>query len=211
MTLIGNTAGKLHVQRQVEDYAFRGSEFEDMGFLSFTVETYERRLVTQNENVDDTHDVEESRHVSTNQNCQYLSNHPKKTTHTRVRRSENHNYLPNIVGSWLPRRDGEESTRPYYFASMLALLKPWRELEDLKTDRESWQSMFDIFMETASQRDRDVVAGCQYFYDSRNSTVVRDVEEDIHVNDESNIYGEDDEERDDREEESNESIVASVS
>lgn len=150
MTLIGNTAGKLHVQRQVEDYAFRGSEFEDMGFLSFTVETYERRIVTQNANVDDTHQVEENHHVSTNETCRYLTDHPKKTTHTRAHRSENHNFLPNIVGTWLPRRDGEENTRPYYFASMLALLKPWREIEDLKADGETWQSTFDIFMETAS-------------------------------------------------------------
>lgn len=211
MTLIGNTAGKLHVQRQVEDYAFRGSEFEDMGFLSFTVETYERRIVTQNANVDDTHQVEENHHVSTNETCRYLTDHPKKTTHTRARRSENHNFLPNIVGTWLPRRNGEENTRPYYFASMLALLKPWREIEDLKADGETWQSTFDIFMETASRRDRDVVAGCQYFYDSRNSRVVRDVEEDTSLNDESNIYAEDEEERDNEEEESNESVVASVS
>lgn len=42
MTLIGNAEGKLHVQRQVENYALRGVEFEDMGFLTFTVETYER-------------------------------------------------------------------------------------------------------------------------------------------------------------------------
>ena len=69
MTLIGNTAGKLHVQRQVEDYALRGPEFEDMGFLLFTVETYERRIGTQNAHADDTHDVEGSRHVPTNQSC----------------------------------------------------------------------------------------------------------------------------------------------
>lgn len=42
MTLIANVNGKLHVQRQVEDYALRGTEFESMGFLIFTVETYER-------------------------------------------------------------------------------------------------------------------------------------------------------------------------
>ena len=41
MTLIGNSEGKLHVQRQVEDYALRGNELKEMGFLSFTVETYE--------------------------------------------------------------------------------------------------------------------------------------------------------------------------
>jgi len=32
MTLIGNTEGKLHVQRQVQDYALRSVEFEMMGF-----------------------------------------------------------------------------------------------------------------------------------------------------------------------------------
>ena len=42
MTLIGGSEGKLHVNRQIEDYALRGMEFEAMGFLTFTVETYER-------------------------------------------------------------------------------------------------------------------------------------------------------------------------
>ena len=65
-------------------------------------------------------------------------------------RSENHNFLPNIVGPWLPQRDGEDSTRPYYYASMLALLKPWRELEDLKRDDENWEFAFNTFMETSS-------------------------------------------------------------
>ena len=211
MTLIGNTAGKLHVQRQVEDYALRGPEFDDMGFLSFTVETYERRIGIQNAHSDDTHDVEGSRPVPTNQSCRYLPNHPKNTTHSRVCRSENHNFLPNIVGPWLPRRDGDDSTRPYYYASMLALLKPWRELEDLKRDDENWEFAFNTFMETASRRDRDVVAGCQYYYDSRISTEVSDVEEDTRVNDESNVYLEDDEERDNGEGDSLESTVASVS
>ena len=41
MRLFGDVEGKLHVQRQVEDYAYRGVEFEMMGFLSFIVETYE--------------------------------------------------------------------------------------------------------------------------------------------------------------------------
>ena len=213
MTLIGNTAGKLHVQCQVEDYALRGPEFEDMGFLSFTVETYERRIGMQNVHVDDTEDNEESRHMSISEGCGYLQNHPKKGTHTRVYRSETHNFLPNIVGSWLPRRDGEENTRPYYHASMLALLKPWRELEELKEDSETWESAFNIFMETATRRDRDVVAGCQYYYDSRNSARTdrtEDEDVDIDVDRDSHIYVEDEEETDIGEEDPNESTVASV-
>ena len=87
MTLVGNADGRLHVCRQVEDYALRGIEFEAMGFLSFTVETtYERRMKTENENEtnyddDHSHDLN---HGPRNQYGQYLTNHPKSSTHTRV-------------------------------------------------------------------------------------------------------------------------------
>ena len=91
-------------------------------------------------------------------------------------RPENHNFLPNIVGPWFPRRDGEESTKPYYYAAMLALLKPWRDLRQLKDDNESWESAFMAFIECATQRDKDVVAGSQYYYESRNVAVNREFE-----------------------------------
>ena len=209
MTLIGNTAGKLHVQRQVEDYALRGSEFDDMGFLNFTVETYERRMTMQNEEDDN---VEESRHLPTDLNCRYLFHHPKQTTHTRVRRLEDHNFLPNIVGSWLPRRDGEENTKPYYYASMLALLKPWRDLNELKEDCDDWESAFNVYMETACQRDKDVVAGCQYYYDSRNTTGDREVEEETPVTDDSDIQvANDDRDAEDDDFDYDDPIITSVS
>lgn len=73
MTLIGNSEGKLHVQRQVEDYALQGNKFEEMGFLSFTVETYERRLsqrnVEENTENDNTDIFLQSNTDSTNPNC----------------------------------------------------------------------------------------------------------------------------------------------
>ena len=54
--------------------------------------------------------------------------------------------LPNVVGPWFPRRDGEESTKPFYYASMMALLKPWRDLQALKNYDDEWESVFDRFM-----------------------------------------------------------------
>ena len=186
MTLIGNTEGKLHVQRQVQDYALRSVEFEMMGFLTFTVETYERRMVLDNENND--HDVHEESNQSTiNQYGRYLTDHPKSTTHTRVYRSENHNFLPNIVGCWLPRRDGEESTKPYYYASMLAFLKPWRDLRCLKDECDSWESAFERYMRNATQRDKDVVAGCQYYYDTRTAVDNRDTVDEINGDGDSDL------------------------
>ena len=72
VTLVGNLNGRLHVQRQVEDYALRGAEFEAiMGFLTFTMETYERRLVGGNMNV-------EERDTSSNR---YMFGHPKHGSH----------------------------------------------------------------------------------------------------------------------------------
>ena len=93
-------------------------------------------------------------------------------------------------------------------------MKPWRELEELKGDSETWESAFNIFMETATRRDRDVVSGCQYYYDSRNSARSdRAEDEDVNVDDDrdSHIFVEDEEETDIREEDPNESTMASVS
>jgi hypothetical protein len=179
MTLIGNSKGKLRVQRQVEDYALRGVEFEAMGFLTFIVETYERGRSEEKKD-------EEDNYLSTNKSGHYLDGHPNAKTHYRLCRGENHNYLPNIVGPWLPRGDGEEDTKSYYYAAMLAFLKPWRDLRELIDNCGSWEMAFNQFMENANQRDRDVIAGCQYYYDSRN--VVGGEERNEEENDNVNEY-----------------------
>ena len=189
VTITGNAEGKLYAQHQVQDYALRGTEYESMGFLSFTVETYERRITSEeieeigNRNGTDQH---------TNHPSHYLANHPKTSSHYRVLQADHHNSLPNIVGPWFPRRDGEEATKPYYYASMLALLKPWRDLHLLKADDERWETAFATFLENASQRDRDVVACCQYYYESRSVSANRNVDEERDLD----IY-------DDREDENN--------
>ena len=180
MTLIGNSEGKLHVNRQIEDYALRGVEFEAMGFLTFIVETYERRITTASAGHGNEIESYEGLGQSTrNSTGRYLTNHPRSTTHARSCRSENHNFLPNIVGPWLPRRDGDENMKEYYFASILTLLKPWRDLRCLKNDDESWEVAYDAYLRTATRRDRDVVAGCQYYYDSRTSVEDKDMKEEI--------------------------------
>lgn len=192
MTMVGNADGRLHVQRQVDDYALRSVEFEMMGFLAFTVETYERRI--EMENKSNEQDVDEASRDSTiNRYGQYLTDHPKASTHTRVYRPEDHNCLPNIIGPWLPRRDGEENTKAYYYASMLAFLKPWRDLRDLKDACDTWKDAFDKYMQNATQRDRDVVAGCQYYYDTRTQRENRDLENDplvdVDMHEENEIEG----------------------
>ena len=182
MTLMANAEGKLHVCRQVEDYMFRPVEFEAKNFLDYTVETYERRATKkENDNEDDV-DLTRTKSVS----GRYMTPHPKSTTHIRVHRFENHVYLRNIVGPWLPCRDGDEDSKPFYYAAMLALLKPWRNLEGLKESHERWEDVFTTFMTNANQRDRDVIAGGQYYYESKNILRNRESEEDREDLDEHN-------------------------
>ena len=190
--MIGNEDGKLHVKHQVQDYALRGFEFEMLGFLTFIVETYERQIPKDRMNNEDDNGSA-SVNVRT-KHGHYLNDHPRCHTHMCIARCENHNFLPNIVGSWFPQRDGDDDTKSYYYASMLTLLKPWRNLLDLKNEDESWQWAFNLYMQDASQRDKDVIAGCQYYYDSREvaQEKLSDVDEDIAVDYEVNLGHDDD-------------------
>jgi hypothetical protein len=114
-------------------------KFEAMNFLNYTVETYEcqprgKENNPEEENEDSNHTVNDCEH--------YIIPHPKYNTHMHIHRFENHVYLPNIVGPWLPHRDCDEDSKPYYFAAMLAFLKPWRDLDDLKDHDKSWEEIF---------------------------------------------------------------------
>lgn len=131
--------------------------------------------------------------------CRYLIGHPKYDSHFRARRLEGHNFLPNIVGSWPPRRDGDENSKPYYYAAMLALLNPWRDISQLKGNFSTWKLAFDTFIDTADQRDRDVVAGCQYYYDSR--TIIRNDDDEVQPNFDGDLHGEIDAEDNDENDE----------
>jgi hypothetical protein len=81
------------------------------------------------------------------------------------------------VGGWFPERGEDENIKAYYYAAMLAILKPWRDLGQLKSEGNTWESAFLAYMQNASQRDKDVAAGCQYYYESKNVIVDRDCDE----------------------------------
>ena len=99
----------------------------------------------------------------------YLESHPKWQTHRRVFRGMKHNTLPQIAGPWFPRRD-DPQVYDFYCACMLALLKPWRTATDLKTDSATWSETFEAFITNSPPIIRRIVAGIQYFYDSKSAS-----------------------------------------
>jgi hypothetical protein len=72
------------------------------------------------------------------------------------------------VGPFFPRRDDADNYE-YYCASMLALLKPWQSLADLKPQQLSWEAAFDAFFRMTTRRNTDILSGIQYHYDCRSA------------------------------------------
>lgn len=107
-----------------------------------------------------------------NQRCRYLQGHPRWNSHQRVVRTPGHNTIPKTVGAFYPSHD-DADRRDFFYASMLALCKPWRNLGDLKGENETWESAYDTFMEGAPKRIHHIVSGIKYHYDCRRSAAQR--------------------------------------
>jgi hypothetical protein len=64
--------------------------------------------------------------------------------------------MPMFVGEWFPRNDVKEKHK-CYCASMLALLKPWDTMGDLKTLEQTFQDAFSKFIATVDKRVKDII------------------------------------------------------
>ena len=187
ITFASDKDGYLYTTSQVEDYKLRGDAFGDMNFLDFTVETYEilknsRGDITMSDDVEENsrHQRGRKRNIRT---C-YLEGHRKHYTHERIRRSDGHTYMLNVIGHWFPRRDVEED-EDFYFASILAFLRPWRNIGELKEENKTWKEEGLNFLETATAAQRDVIAGMQYYYDSKGAAQHRSEETDVDMLDDT--------------------------
>ncbi|KAF8123278.1 hypothetical protein EV363DRAFT_1080996, partial [Boletus edulis] len=147
---------------------------DDYSFFSFIIDTYEENIPRKERVVHDPEEEEpeQSKHVKRgrvpNKRSTYLLDHPKHQTHRRVVRPPGHSTLPNIVGPFFPNAK-DESTEELYCASMLALLSPWRSLEGIKRQQDSFRTVYNEYMKSATPADHDVICGIQYYYDCRNA------------------------------------------
>ena len=170
VTLDFDRTGVLFAKSQLTDYSSRGEELAGVNFFDFFVDTYEIEIPLGERDKmrrDPVRDGDELRGPGRPQHTRirYLPTHPKADSVQRILRPHGHRNLPNFIGRWFPRSDDEE-TRSFYCASMLALLKPWRDLgKDLKTPEQLWEVAFDDFLKDASWKQKHVVSGLQYFHE----------------------------------------------
>ena len=179
MTLEFNDQGNLTMKSQLHDYQYRGIELEDLSLLFFVANTYEESIPKSQKTPTDVPLDDEpgptgdsmqvrKRGRPRNDRVNYLARHSKSKVLTRVIRTPGHNVIPNIVGRFLPRRD-DPDTYDFYCASMLALLKPWRSLQDIGNKDGTWKEQLTEFLASAPKRIHDILAGIQYYYDSSDS------------------------------------------
>ncbi|GJJ10016.1 hypothetical protein Clacol_004242 [Clathrus columnatus] len=176
MTLQVTPEGNLFCIDQVTDYQYRGHELENYSVLDFFVDTYEGIGSTKSKNnnmvvVEDT--IGEDRPLRgrpQNERIRYMDAHPKANDKCRVLRSKSHRNLPNLVGSHLPRKD-DASLHEFYCASVMVLLKPWRNINNIKESNQTWQQSFEKWLVDSPDLDRCrfILSGIQYYHECQTS------------------------------------------
>jgi len=167
MLILVDSSGHLVPKSQVTDYQCRGEELEHYNLLQYFVDTYETDIDNKDEDESEDEDGEINRHPGRprHERVRYLPVHPKYEQKHRVLCSKGHRNLPNFIGRYFPRRDYPELYN-FYCASMLLLLKPWRNLrEDIKPDGQSWRDAFSKFLQNAPLRTQFILSGIQCFHD----------------------------------------------
>ena len=94
----------------------------------------------------------------------YQISHPSSKKRCRIIRSSNHRHVANFVGSWFPN---DTNDLDVYCATMLMLLKPWRDLKsDLKPSHLSWRQALDAFL-ADNPKSRYIISNIKYYHDCR--------------------------------------------
>ncbi|VDC07039.1 unnamed protein product [Peniophora sp. CBMAI 1063] len=163
-----NAQGRLAGSNQVDDYRLRGREFESLNVLKYFQDTYETTRRPE-DTADLEPDDEESRGQGRPRSRRvfYLEAHPRHGSSARIRRTTGHNTITNIIGRQLPRRDEEES-REFYSASMLVLLKPWREIAELRGTHQSWAQALEDYVRTCPEIERTLSA-IQHYHSCKSA------------------------------------------
>ena len=140
MTSLEIVEGCLLLKDQMREYMDRGDLLETWSYLDFFLGTYDGKILK-----DTSSDV--SRGRPANVRVPYRG-HSDRPGRCRVLRAIGHETMPYFPGRWFAKRDDDEENGLFH-ASMLALLKPWRSLQNLKRPGQSFRDAFNEFMSTA--------------------------------------------------------------
>lgn len=164
VTLSAAAEGGFYASGQVEDYVLRPREMEGFCVLDYLLDSYEaavnRRPARQSSG------TARGRGRPPNDAFRYLDGHPKYEKMCRRLRTVGHNTLPSIQGRHFLRRNEDDAL---YCASMLMLLKPWRNPNDLKTELATWKETFQLLISNGDKRIIDIIHNVEYYYQTSDA------------------------------------------
>jgi hypothetical protein len=142
---------KLEAKSQISDYENQGTKLELFSFFQFLLDSYEPSTsvnILGN---------------PSNSRIPYLNASDVYKNRFRVLRTPGHEMMPDFLGQWLPRWD-DPNVRNFYVASVLMLLKPWREVGDILEENSTWEDTFTSFLSSTSESTVNLLDNFQFYY-----------------------------------------------
>ena len=164
VSVITVTDRHVELKDQLRDYQYRGDELSGMNFYEFVMNTYEETVRDVDITNEGTHTTQSILGRPRKIRIPYLAeaNKPNKC---RMQRAPGHEMLPRFIGRWYPRNNDPNGDNELHGASMLLLLKSWRNLTDLNKDGQSFQQSLAEFVLSASEAQKDMIENIQYYHD----------------------------------------------
>ena len=158
-----------------------GELLQNWSYLDFFLGTYDAPILKEKTTL---------RGRPSNPRVPYIagSNH---TGRCRVVKCSGHETMPYFPGRWFPNRNNA-SELSYFEASMLTLLKPWRNLTDIKQPEQSFHDTYSSFIDTCSNEIRDTIENFSFFHDCSDTARLRSREGDALPNDDHDAINLDD-------------------
>ncbi|KAJ7507781.1 hypothetical protein B0H11DRAFT_1902810 [Mycena galericulata] len=159
--------GVFVLKDQLKEYTDRGHELDDMNFHDYFVDTYHGSLLRgRTREEEESAEEQETGDVGRRRPGRPASHRvpylpASKRKGCRIMRGPTYETVPQFYGTWFPRGDAGD----YYYACMLALLRPWRTLRDLLPPGSTFLGEFNALMTGADERIRRVVNNIAYFHE----------------------------------------------
>ena len=156
---------------QVREYIDRGDALENWSYLDYFLGMYDGYVLKERGS--------SRRGRTPNTRVPYREG-ANRDGHCRIIRSPGHETMPYFPGEWFPKRI-EQDDNGLFEAYMLALLKPWRSVSDLKHADQTFREAYNNFVANASVETCTMITNIQFYHESGERARRRN-DEDAHEN-----------------------------
>ena len=154
--------GRLEIKDQAREYIDRGDALESWSYLDYFLGTYDGLVLKERES---------RRGRTPNTRVPYREG-ANRNGHCRIIRSVGHETMPYFPGEWFPKKV-EDEQNGLFEAYMLALLKPWRSVTDIKPHNQSFREAYDEFVANAPMETCRIIKNVQFYHECRQTATER--------------------------------------